>query len=200
MKNHEGNIEKAFNKLPETANKVKLREFDRINKSNGLKGASRYSYVNTVRKLMETSTKNFKDMGKEDIIDFLDMIDKEHTGKSPMLIRTTVKSFFKWFNDGETPKTVSWIKSVNGHSRKVMPSDLITPEEVRKMISKADYPRDRLIISLMAELGIRAGEVESIRIKDVVFTDDFALVTVNGKTGPRPVSYTHLTLPTTPYV
>lgn len=72
-------------------------------------------------------------------------------------------------------------------SHRINPSDLLTPEEIYMIISHAESPRDRALLSLLAESGCRVGEVSTLRVSDVVFNEKGLEVTVNGKTGPRTV-------------
>jgi len=60
---------------------------------------------------------------------------------------------------GQYPENVRWIelKTVRGE-HELTPEDLPTAEEVKRMIECTENPRDRALISLMAESGARVGE------------------------------------------
>lgn len=64
--------------------------------------------------------------------------------------------------------------------------DIITPEEVEKIITACTSARDRALIHLLYEGGFRIGEIGQLRWKDVKFDDGGAVVNVDFKTGkPR---------------
>lgn len=72
------------------------------------------------------------------------------------------------------------------------PPIILTPKEIEQLIDACRNPRDKALISFLYESGCRKGELVSIRIENVVFTDYGATVTIpKGKTGPRtiPVVY-----------
>jgi integrase len=68
------------------------------------------------------------------------------------------------------------------------PNDLLTKEEIDRMINMADEGRDQAIMSVLAESGCRVGELVSSKIGDVGVGDDFTRLTFRrGKTGLRTV-------------
>jgi hypothetical protein len=69
----------------------------------------------------------------------------------------------------------------------LLPSELPTEEEIRRLVEACDNPRDRAFIMVLYESGGRVGEVGSMRIKDVEFMKDYAAVRLVGKTGARRV-------------
>ncbi len=73
------------------------------------------------------------------------------------------------------------------NNRKKLPEELLTRTEIKKMIEASDHPRDKAIISLLYEGGLRIGELASLKIKNVVFDDYGAVIKVKGKTGERRV-------------
>ncbi|GAG38420.1 unnamed protein product, partial [marine sediment metagenome] len=111
--------------------------------------------------------------------------------------RKTIKVFYKWLNGGERyPECVEWIKTTEKRSNNKLPEELLTEEEVKRMISAAWTPRDRAIISLLWESGCRVGELLTMRIKNVSFEENLTRITVLGKTGARRVPL----LDSTPYL
>lgn len=72
------------------------------------------------------------------------------------------------------------------------PPNILTESEVEHLIEECRNPRDKALISFLYETGCRKGELVSIRIENVRFTEFGATVTIpKGKTGPRviPVVY-----------
>jgi len=82
---------------------------------------------------------------------------------------------------------VKWIKSSRRFVKTTQAQDLLTQEEIKKMLEAADHPRTLALIHVLAESGARVGEIANLRIKDAVFDEYGAIIHVNGKTGERPV-------------
>jgi len=68
-----------------------------------------------------------------------------------------------------------------------LPEELLTEEEIKRMIEVANHPRDKAIIAVLYDTGTRIGEMGSLKIKHIVFDQYGAILTVNGKTGMRRV-------------
>lgn len=63
--------------------------------------------------------------------------------------------------------------------------EILSREEVDQLEAVAPRERDKLVIRLMADTGMREGEVVSIRLDDLVAKDRQRFVRVRGKTGER---------------
>jgi len=63
--------------------------------------------------------------------------------------------------------------------------ELLTIQEVEKLIRKAPTLFERLLLELLFELGAREGEIVHIKIRDVQFDEYSAILTLTGKTGTR---------------
>ncbi len=103
-------------------------------------------------------------------------------------IQIGIKLLYKWRKgNGEIyPTEVSWIKTTGSNKMK-LPEELLSEQEVERMIEKTANIRDRLAISLAFEVGGRVSELCHLRIKDCDFGSDIGHVTLNGKTGMRRV-------------
>lgn len=68
------------------------------------------------------------------------------------------------------------------------PPIILTQAEIEQLIEACRNPRDRALISFLYESGCRKGELVSIRLENVTFTEYGATVTIpKGKTGPRTI-------------
>jgi len=94
------------------------------------------------------------------------------------------KKFYKWNGNEDS---VKWINRNDKPNYKKKPDFIITQGEVDLLISSCDNARDKAIFSLLYDMGVRVGELFSIRIKDVSFDDYGMRVLVSGKTGVRVV-------------
>lgn len=67
-------------------------------------------------------------------------------------------------------------------------TDVITDADIRTVINKGvKNSRDRALLGVLHEGGLRASELLNLKIKDIEHAGDRVLLHVNGKTGRRPV-------------
>jgi len=66
-----------------------------------------------------------------------------------------------------------------------LPEDILSVDEVKKIIVTAKTVRDRAMLSLLYDLGCRPSELLNLRIKDLVFDENGLIVSLDGKTGMR---------------
>lgn len=100
--------------------------------------------------------------------------------------RKELRCFFRWLNDGEqVPICVKHIKLGKKPEKKILPQQLITYNEYKRIVDAAETIRDRAIISCHLESGARAGEFVPIRIKQVTYEGVGYRIDTDGKTGPR---------------
>lgn len=101
-----------------------------------------------------------------------------------------IKRFYKWLNgDKEYPECVEWINTTMKRVDKKMLSqqELITEDEIKKVVNACSNTRDKALISILYESGCRIGEIASLQIGNVSIDDKGAVLTVQGKTGSRKV-------------
>jgi integrase len=95
-----------------------------------------------------------------------------------------IRKFFRWLGKEDM---VNWIKiSYRSNSRK-LPEDLLSEEEIEKMINACEHPRDKALIACLYESGTRIGELGNLKIKHAKFDRYGAVLMVDGKTGMRRV-------------
>jgi integrase len=130
--------------------------------------------------------KSFKKFTRQDIENFLQNLeDKSESYR--MIYKRIIMAFFRFVHGIEKgdgyPNCVKWLKN-NKPKNKEFP-DILTIEEIGKLIEVADNFRDRAIVSLLFESGSRASEILCLKIKDVTFDNYGAVIIVSGKTGSR---------------
>lgn len=99
-----------------------------------------------------------------------------------------VRSFLRWVHNGEDleaerPKCTAAIK--RRPQKTELRKEILSPEEVRRIVDACDSQRDRAMIFAGYESGTRAGELLSLRLRDVAPDRYGAVVIVKGKTGER---------------
>jgi integrase len=68
-----------------------------------------------------------------------------------------------------------------------LPEEILTLDEIRKIILSAKSIRNRALIALLYDSGCRPSELLDLKLKDIIFDDDGLIVIFNGKTGARRV-------------
>ncbi len=113
----------------------------------------------------------------------------DYSPKTKRNIKITVKAFYKHSlgEDYFYPRQVAWIKSATNGSKKMLPEDILNEDEVLRMIEAAGNFRDKAIIAVLYDSGIRIGELLGLRKKDINLNEEPAHIIVNGKTGMRKV-------------
>jgi site-specific recombinase XerD len=132
--------------------------------------------------------RNFRSAKKKDIESILGKLERMNYSEwTKHDYKVTLKKFYKWLIGGEDyPKEVKWIKTtVKKEGSQHLPEELLTEEDVKKLIEAADHLRDKALVSVLYESGCRIGELASLKIKNVTFDEHGAIIIVNGKTGSR---------------
>jgi len=108
--------------------------------------------------------------------------------------RVILKKFYKWmvYKDEyklrhEYPPICAWICTniSRKNQPKVKASDILTEDEIDRLIKSAEHPRDKAFISMLYELGSRIGEIGGMRVRDVTRDQYSYIVDLEGKTGHR---------------
>ncbi len=140
-------------------------------------------YMRTLRIVCERwKNKPFTEWDKDDIKDVLVKIETNgYTAQTINEFRKGLRKFFKWLK-GENWEGLKLLRGERKDNRK---PDVLTEEEIMKMIEAAKNPRDKAIIAVGYEAGLRIGELANLRWKDVIWTEHGAKIKVHGKTGER---------------
>jgi site-specific recombinase XerD len=133
--------------------------------------------------------KNLDELTKEDIGDLVYWIQISKFG--PQTVHkylVSIKKFYKWLkgNNEEYPIEVKWIKSNVKNSQIKLPENLLTQEEVKRLICACENPRDKCILSLLNELGCRISELLLMDLKDIEDCEEYYRITIqHSKTQSR---------------
>lgn len=165
--------------------------------SKGLSYARISRYLQTFRTLVNRFGFTFHNAEKNDIINILATINstvyttatglkKEYSENTKLEFRKFLKKFYKWV---EKPELVEDFTIHIPKSKRKLPdkADLPTPQEVLRLIQKARNYRDKCLVALLYETGARIGEISNIRLSDIVFEKEYAVLKLRGKTGERVV-------------
>lgn len=182
-------------------NKKAIFKFKENCLAEGLSFGRIVRYMYDLRNLAQWLGKDFEDVTKDDIKALVGNIEKKtfyvkRFGKERPYQESTkrdykiaIRKFYKSIKETEDyPEEVKWIKTHDKKCEKIrLPEDMLSEEDIKKLLNFADNPRDRAFISVLYESGCRIGEMLFLRIKHVKFDEFGAQLLVNGKTGFRRV-------------
>jgi site-specific recombinase XerD len=172
------------------ANRGAIKKFLEYAQADGLSVPRQVRYIFVLRKLSKLLDKPFKQAKKEDMIMVVGKLAKGDTSYDTQRSeKECIKRFYKWLRDTEDeyPNEVKWIKTTRKNGHRILPENLLTEDEVKKLAEACQNPRDRALILLLYETGTRVGELLPLKIGNVQFDQYGAVMHVDGKTGPRRV-------------
>jgi len=138
--------------------------------------------------------KPFDETNKEDIRALMGKLetskiinrDEPLSPSTKYAIKVILKKFYKWLRDTEEyPEEVRWIKIGHKQNNGKLPSDMLTEDDIAKLINAATNLREKAFISTLYESGFRISELMNLRIKDMKFDEIGAQLYITGKTGFR---------------
>ena len=186
-------------------NKEIIRRFVKYLEINSYSNQRISKYINKLNIIAEILKVDFDKVKKENIENLILKI-RERKFCNRLLSQETIidyniiiKRFYKWLlgNEETFPKEVSWLKTTVPKSKKKLPENLLNDENVEKLIKNAKTLRDKCIISVLYDSGMRIGELLTCKIKHVSFFNDYAEIqNPEGKTGSRRI----LLIPSVPYL
>ncbi|MDI6798938.1 MAG: tyrosine-type recombinase/integrase, partial [Candidatus Aenigmarchaeota archaeon] len=152
--------------------------------AEGLSTARVLFYMNRLWNIARWVNKDFDKLTEGDLKTLVRKIQSMNYKEATKLDHNVViKKFFKWL-DGDD-KLVKWIRVWSRNEETRLPEELLTQEDVQKMIRVCYNVRDKAIISVLWESGCRVGEILSIMIRNLQFDKYGAIMIVHGKTGYR---------------
>jgi site-specific recombinase XerD/ribosomal protein L37E len=178
------------NKRVDLHNRIKIFRFLDFAETQGLSLPRRIRYLQNLTKLATMLGKTeFQKAKRTDIERILlehGRLDLAEDTKA--LFRVMTKRFYRWLkdpDDEEYPPEVKWIKTTLKNNHKLLPEDLLTEQEVMELVKVAEWSRDRAFVSMLYDLGGRAGELLSLQRRNISFDDHGAVAILEGKTGQR---------------
>lgn len=175
-------------------NKDAIRRFDDEIIARGLTHSTRIHYLRMLESFCPQCSKPFSEVTKDDVVSYLSYLSQYktkvyHKKMSPASIRhykTALKYFFVWINGHEgVPHCVKFIKRERREEMRKLPKDMLSTEEIRKMIEAAPNPRDKAMVAILYESACRAGELLDMKVGDIKLDKYGAVASVSGKTGDR---------------
>lgn len=139
--------------------------------------------------------KPLEESTEDDILDYIQHLrDEGNIESSISLYKSKLRQFFNFcYEETDEIKYRKLVKLLKGQitGKKITPQDILTYEEVKRLINVATTEQDRVIISCLAESGLRIGEFVALKISNVEIKDNditFYVPNIEGcKTGSRTV-------------
>jgi site-specific recombinase XerD/ribosomal protein L40E len=148
-------------------------------------GQGRRNLVRVVfRKAAEYCNHPFR-MSQTEFEDLLEQLGKTLKPQTYNSYVITIRTFYKWKNNGEFPDFMKHVKLKRFRREDVVSKQILSETEVRALIQAADNPRDKAMVGVCWEGGFRIGELLSIIIESCEKTGTGYNLKVTGKTGTR---------------
>ena len=150
-----------------------LKSFEKQLLLEGLSVGRVVKYLHHLRVVAEMLRKDFDEATRADIEEIIGRIER-NSRYSPFTkkdFKVAIKRLYKWLKGGneDYPEEVKWIKTTLKAKDRLLPEELLTEDEVMRLVGACDNPRDRAFVMSLYESGARIGELGSLRIRDVVF-------------------------------
>jgi integrase/recombinase XerD len=169
-------------------NKALIEDFTSSLRREGATKSTITWYVDYVTRMVQ----RLQEIGFNDNLDKLDpntfdrlLIYLEDERKlSPGTIRNhkkLIKKFMRWSTAGDPPKWVRDLK-LKAVESPVQPSDILTADELSRLLETCRHPRDKAFIATLADSGMRVGALASCRVKNVEFNQYGGIIYLS-KTG-----------------
>lgn len=178
-------------------NKKLIRSFIDDLSADGISKDRQSKYIYTTMKINEgVKNKDFHKLTRDDIkrfiahinnTDFSEWTKRDYRIIIKRLIKYVKEKEGKRFLKGRYPLEVEWINTSMKRTRKKLPEELLTIDDVKKLSEGTFNLRDKAFILFLYETGARIGEVLNLKIKDIDNDEYGARVTLFGKTGARKV-------------
>lgn len=165
-----------------------LEGFYRDKANEGITKPRLLALVDQISTLLELLEKDFDACTVEDIKQLVTVIrNRNYTEHTKHDYLGKLKQLDKWLNNGEYSEKTKWIKTTLRKKNLKLPSDLLTPEEAKKVYESTITARDRALIHILWETGARVGEIANLQTQDIQFNKNETYANLFGKTGARRV-------------
>jgi site-specific recombinase XerD len=133
--------------------------------------------------------KDFESLTTEKLREIVRQIENSNYSEwSKHDLKVILRKFVKWLNQKFNKNIDTSFISIKVKNNHKLPEEILTQEEIERMINVCDNIRDKAIISVLYESGCRIGEFLSLKLKNVQFDEYGAVLIIpNGKTGSRRV-------------
>lgn len=178
-------------------NKKTISSFIDELRAEGITKVRQAKYIYHIVKISErVNNKDFHKLTTDDIKRFIGDINNtdfsEWTKRDYRIVTKRLMKFVKQLEGrrylkGRYPLEVEWINTSMKKTKKKLPKELLSIDDVKLLAEKTFNLRDKAFILFLYETGCRIGEALNIKIKDIDSDEYGARLTLMGKTGARKV-------------
>lgn len=169
-------------------NRKIIQKYDSENKRNSLSEKTRGNNIQFLILIAKTLQKPFKKITRKDINSYLNSLDVSNGTRANYTIQ--LRKFFKWLYNDENPNCIKDLKVVKVKDNKLKYSDMLSEDEIQKLIDTYQDPQHKALISVLYDSACRVGELIGLKRGDVVCNNGQWVISVNGKTGVRNIPLT----------
>jgi len=173
---------KYMNQLMTIASRWLKKDFDR---------ADKHDIEHVIAQIQQTKTKV---NSKEGLVE----TGRNYSESTKLDFKTTLKVFYWWLRGEKIesirsakkrifPPEVDWIELRIKQNNRKLPEEMLSLEEINRLIEVGKNAKEKAFAAVLAESGCRSCEILNLKVKNVEFDDIGANITVNGKTGARPI-------------
>lgn len=147
-------------------------------------------YLTDLKKAAVLLEKEYKDADENDIRRIVSALDRDerYSPWSKRDFKVSLRRFYTWLRKSkEYPPEVAWLKVYARIRHARSAEEMLTEEEVRKLIESASTVQMKAFFAALYESGCRIGELIYLKLNQVKFDEYGAQLFVTGKTGFRRV-------------
>jgi site-specific recombinase XerD len=132
---------------------------------------------------------DFEDATERDLKNLVGKIqrDEKLAASTKKDYKICIRKFYQWLTPEEYPSILGWLTIKEKIRNSKVPEDLLTEDDIFKMIEASNHLRDKTLIATLYESAARIGEMANLKIKHVHFDELGVQLTLTGKTGMRRV-------------
>ena len=180
-------IDGLLDDVPEP-DRTYLLNYIRHKRLGGLSESTIGFYIRFLKTVLsDLEWKDAMSVTQNDIEDWYLSRRTKYQPKTLVSFKAALRSFMQFLHGRAGSEMVENIR-VKAPLSNVRTDELLSDDEVKRMMEAAASVRDRAIVALFYSSGCRLGEIYNMCIGDVVFKSFYAVIHVNGKTGERDVT------------
>jgi integrase len=147
-------------------------------------------YLTDLKRASILLGKKYAEADEQDMRKIVSIYEKneKYSPWSKRDFKVALRKFYTWLRGTkEYPPEVAWMKVYTKIRNPRAAEDMLTEEEVKKLIETAETPQTKALVATLYESGCRIGELFYLKIGQVKFDEYGAQLFVTGKTGFRRV-------------
>ena len=163
--------------------KPDLFRFYKFLLAKGLNSGRIIKYFYHLKTLANLLQKPFKNATKGDLIELVSKVERnekwsEWTKRDFKIVLKKYIQFIKGYSGNNYPEEVAWIRTWLKNKVTKRPDDILTEEEVLRLVEVADNVRDKAFVMALYESGFRIGEFLPLKIKHLEFDSEGCIIRI----------------------